>query len=210
MKDECISNQEAEPFPRNSSHTAVDDSYSDSEARVLMNAVSHGDHAAFERLYRMTCKRVTAYLCRLLSDKQEVEDLLTETYIEIWRSAGKFKYESLVLTWIIGIARNMAMNWLKRRKMHRDLSEIPEIATEDSSVNAIEANDRALLVHKALMSLTDQHREALALALLKGFSYEVIANMLELPVNTVKTRVFYGKKALLEYFDKAGVGRNEV
>lgn len=196
---------QSEPGGASKPHNSMEETYTNDHALQLIKACVDNDHVAFDRLYRMTCGRVNAYLCRILDDKNEIEDILTETYVAVWKNAGKFKQESMVLTWIIGIARNLAMNWLKRRKVHQALDDVPEVMTEDLTVKAMAERDRQELVHTALMNLTEQHREVLSLSLLKDFSYEDISNLLEIPVNTVKTRVFYAKSALREHLETRGV-----
>jgi RNA polymerase sigma-70 factor (ECF subfamily) len=180
--------------------------YDDGEASRLLASVIDGDRAAFARLYRLTTPRVSAYLCRVLRDKHVVEDILTETYTEVWRAAHKFNGSSMVITWITGIARNLAMNWIKRHKPFASLEEAPEPAT-------VADNDgrwRADVVSAGLRALPRHHCEILALALLEELPYEEISRLLAVPVNTVKSRVFYAKSALRSQFASMGIVRDDV
>ncbi len=78
----------------------------------LLEKVSEGDEEAFRQLYDLTHKKVYFYLYRLFKVKESAEDALVETYTEVWRGAKSFKGKSLVTTWIMGIARHLAMNEL--------------------------------------------------------------------------------------------------
>ena len=182
--------------------------YDDGEAAKLLRAAVAGEEAAFTRLYGLTSPRVAAYLSRLLRDRTVVEDVMIETYVEVWRNAAKFKGGSMVITWIIGIARNLAMNNLKRTKTYASMDDIAEPAAPASTADEAYAHRQA--VTAGLNALSAQHREILALALLREFSYEQISNLLAIPVNTVKTRVFYAKTALREQLGTIGITRDDV
>jgi RNA polymerase sigma-70 factor (ECF subfamily) len=180
--------------------------YDDTELRILLQGVVAHQETAFTRLYGLTSDRVAAYLCRLLRDQDIVEDLVIDTYVELWRNAHKFDGRSAVSTWILGIARNLAMNWLKRRKTYVSLDDVETPADEqppddDSDRRVVSAGLAALPVH---------HREILALALLRELSYEEIGALLSIPVNTVKSRVFYAKAALRERLQAMGITQGDV
>ena len=85
----------------------------------LLKDVGKGDAQAFEQLYEATNKRVFQYLCRFTNDRYLAEDLTMDTYAEVWKSAGRFRGESKVATWMIGIARNMAMNEFRKNNKMR-------------------------------------------------------------------------------------------
>ncbi|HEY8506886.1 MAG TPA: RNA polymerase sigma factor [Steroidobacteraceae bacterium] len=182
-------------------------SYDDAEACALLEATFRGDEPAFARLYAMTSGRVSAYLCRVLRDREAIEDILTETYVEVWRGSGKFRHGSLVITWIIGIARNLAMNWLKRRTTHDSLDDADDIAAPDEGHDS-ESHRR--IVSAGLSALPHHHREILALALLRELPYEEISALLHIPLNTVKSRVFYAKSALRSQLATMGIARDDV
>lgn len=176
-------------------------------ALSLLRAIAEGEQRALAQLFRMTSGRTVAYLCRVLRDHDSVEDILIDTYVEVWRRASHFDGRSEVLTWIIGIARNLAMNWLKR---HREYASLDAFEDEVFSEDPLEDHFQRALVWSALNDLPENHREILALALLREFPYEQIAALLHIPVATVKTRVFYAKAAMREQLRAMGVARADV
>lgn len=190
------------------SHRSDTPRYDDAEALRLVHAIRAGDDGQFSCLYAMTRPRVEAYLCRLLRDQSDVDDILIDTYVEVWRGAKHFRGESLVITWIVGIARNIAMNTLKRRRQCESLDAIPEPIAP--AANADEQRSRRRLVEKALAAIPRHHREILVLALLQETSYEQLSRLLAAPVNTIKTRVFYAKGILRAQLETMGVTRDDV
>ncbi len=167
-----------------------------------------GDERAFEQLYQQTHRRVYAYLMRTLSNSSFVDDVLVETYTEVWNSAARFKGDAKVTSWIIGIARNLAMNRLRKDRRHEDISDYPDLAL--TPPDPLEADDARRLTHQAMAKLTLQQREILGLVLLPEMNYPDIAGLLDIPVNTVKTRVFYAKEALKKQLLSMGVTAHDI
>jgi len=174
----------------------------------LLKRVVDGDEDAFRHLYELTHKKVFFYLYRLLKDKEASEDIMVETFTEVWRGAKNFRDESSVSTWIIGIARNLAMNELKRTRRHEDIDNHPYIA--DGNITDTGAYDRRRLLRKALSNLSARHQEILNLVFYQEMDYLEVSRLLDIPVGTVKTRVFYAKKALLGILNQMGVKRDEI
>ncbi len=177
---------------------------------ALLVQAAAGDERAFEQLYKQTHRRVYAYLMRSLNKSNFVDDVLVETYTEVWKSAARFKGEAKVTTWIIGIARNLAMNHLRKdkNKHHEDISDHPDLAVKP--LDPLEAEDARRLMSQAMTKLSLQQREILGLVLLPEMNYPEIADLLDIPVNTVKTRVFYAKEALKEHLQAMGVSAYDI
>ncbi len=174
----------------------------------LISRVSQGDEEAFSRLYELTHKRVYNYLYRLLQDKDTAEDIVVETFTEVWKGAGNFKGKSRVTTWIMGIARNLAMNEL--RKMRRDEGIDHHKYISNCDVRDTEPFDRRRLIKEAMSRLSIKHREIMDLVFFHEMNYREISEVLKIPVNTVKTRVFYAKDALREVLSNMGVTRDDI
>ncbi len=94
----------------------------------LLKRISGGDEKAFRQLYDLTHKEVFFYLYRLVHGKQAAEDILVETYTEVWRCAKKFKGRSRGITWMMWIARNLAMNELGKFKKHDNIDDLPDLS----------------------------------------------------------------------------------
>lgn len=174
----------------------------------LLRAVSQGDEEAFRQLYDQTYGMVAFYLQRLLRDKTLVEDVLVETYAAMWKGAKGFRSESKISTWIIGIARNLAMKELKKQKSHESLDDHRDIS--NGSLSDPEIADRPGLVRAGMSKLAHKHREVLDLVFFHDMTYQEISRLLDVPVNTVKTRVFYAKDALKYTLKHMGVTEDDI
>lgn len=189
-----------------STHTNKQDRNVQDDLGELFQQVSVGDRKAFHELYLLTHEQVYSYLFRYLQDRDLVDDVLMDTYVEVWKNASKFKYQSRVTTWIVGIARNLAMNHYRRTRKLEELTE------EHSSLAMYYDDDSDLnsLLSKALGRLPENHREVLGLVLLPEFTYQQISDVLEIPLNTVKSRIYYAKGALKKVLTDMGVDSNAI
>ena len=171
-----------------------------------------GEAAAFERLVAEHSGDVYALLYRLTSDAEEARDLTQETFLRAFQSINLFRGDANLKTWIYRIAVNQARNrwrWWRRRK--RDVT-VSLDATDDRHTQPLGAtlrNDDAVdpeqetLAHEregqlrdALLGLRQSYREAVILRDVEGFSYEEIADTLEISIGTVKSRISRGRLEL--------------
>ena len=173
----------------------------------LLQGTAKGDHSQFRRLYDVTHRRLTVYLWRLLPDQAETEDILAETYTQVWKSATSFKKQSRVLTWMIGICRNLALKELGKRRYNDDIQDHPEI---EAPPDDHEAADRRRILNDVLARLPVRQREILDLVFYQELPYREIAKLLSIPENTVKSRVFYAKAALKNELGKMGISAEEI
>lgn len=175
----------------------------------LIKAVPKGDEDAFRQLYDITHKRVFNYLYRLVNEQQMAEDILMETFTEVWKSAKKFRNESAGFTWMIGIARNRAMNTLRSRKTRgQSIDDHMEYPPEQVQ-NCTEA-ETSFILEQALNCLPSIHREVLDLIFLQGMTYEDVSRITRVPLNTVKSRVFYAKEKLKNTFVSMGIAKDDL
>lgn len=181
----------------------------ESELITLIRGIAQGDEQAFESLYAATRRRIFTYLYRFAQDRTLAEDLAAETYVAVWKSSGRFRGDSKVITWIIGIARNIAMNeFRKNRGLEQELDE--EVMTEPSQFNNCAATESFQLITDALNRLPVLHREIIDLVFMHGMNYEEISKIIDIPVNTVKTRVFHAKEKLRNTLDYMGVKKDDI
>jgi len=173
----------------------------------LLKKTARGDREAFRRLYEETSRRVGVYLHRLLGREEMVDDVIIQTYTAVWIQADRFQGRSLVITWIIGIARNLARKELTRYRPHDNIDDHPELTAPTGSLDDL---DRRQLMNTALGRLSAQHREILELAFYQDLPYREISCLLGIPVNTVKTRVYHAKAALKKEFDRMGVSTDDI
>lgn len=176
----------------------------------LIRDVGKGDAEAFEQLYETTHKRVFQYLCRFTNDRYLAEDLTMDTYAEVWKSAGRFRGESKVATWLIGIARNMAMNEFRKNNKMKTQELDEGMSNPPAQFHACVGTETAQILAEALNRLPISHREILDLVFLQGMNYEDISQIVGIPLNTVKTRVFYAKEKLRDALRSMGVAKDDL
>ena len=170
------------------------------ELEALIGRIASNDRDAFAQLYNAINRRVYFYILGMVKDESVAQDIMADTFVEVWKSASKFEGRSKALTWIIGIARNLALRFFKKTKKFENIDDYQQL----SDKNAEEFTERFAEIEDlkaGLEKLSWKHREVLHLAFFEGFSYEEISRMLSVPVNTIKTRVFHAKKALRQLLE---------
>lgn len=179
------------------------------EEHKIIRRIGKGDEDALRQLYELTSRNVFQYIFRLVNNKEMAEDLMIETYTQVWLSAKNFKENSRALTWILGIARNLTMNELKKRYYnHGELHANESISAEQ--FNSICHNEISEIIGKALKKLSPKHREVLDLVFIQELTYEEISELLRIPLNTVKTRIFYAKEEIRKILKDMGVSKDEL
>lgn len=178
----------------------------------LLKLVSKGDERAFRALYEKTYKMVFAYIYRLCRNHKLAEDIMCKTYVEVWKSASKFKGESKVETWILGIARNITFREFKIKSMlEKTEFELNEnLPSHKDPFSQYAETELIFLLKEAINKLPVKYREVLDLVFFHNLKYEEISKILKIPINTVKTRVFLAKKKLKEILNKMGVKKEDV
>jgi len=163
----------------------------------LILEFQHGSKEAFDELFARYREPIYGFFRRRLPDRPRAEDLTQETFLAIIRGAARYEPRSLVRTYLYGIALKLAA--AERRKVARTG---PSAAAEASSAAASpgDAHDASLWIREALARLDEPHREILMLREYEQLSYQEIAALLRLPVNTVRTRLFRARLALKEQF----------
>jgi RNA polymerase sigma-70 factor (ECF subfamily) len=146
---------------------------------------------------------------RIVRDDSTAEDLISEVFLDVWRQAGRFEGRSTVSTWLLAIARFKALSALRRRP-DEELDEETASAIEDPADDpgtALEKRDKSAIIRKCLMGLSAEHREVVDLVYYHEKSVEEVAEIVGIPENTVKTRMFYARKRLAELLKSEGIER---
>lgn len=163
-------------------------------AEEFLQAVIAGDDSAFEKLYQLVHRRVYFFLFRMLGCRETSEDVLIDTFTIVWKNARQFEGKSSVYSWILGIARNLALNEIRYRKPHEDLDDYPHIA--GGAIPDMTGDDQGRIIKKAMTMLSSKHREIIEMVFYHELNYPEVSALLEIPVGTVKTRIFHAKAAL--------------
>jgi len=186
-------------------------------ADQFLEKLRRGDALAYERLVAENSGDVYALLFRLTSDAEEARDLTQETFLRAFQSIDRFRGDASLKTWIYRIAINQARNrwrWWRRRRRDVTVSldatddqrEQPLAATlpcenSPSPEQQTLAREREAQLREALCGLRRSYREAVILRDVEGFSYEEIAQTLQISIGTVKSRISRGRLELRQQLE---------
>jgi RNA polymerase sigma-70 factor (ECF subfamily) len=167
------------------------------DERGLLERIKTHDVDAFERLYRVYQPRLTRFLTNLLKRPQLVEEVLDDTMMVVWQTAGSFRGTSKLSTWIFAIAYRKA---LKARMRWPDAVEDQQQDNRVSNDPAPDAELQRGRIHDALVTAMDtlstEQRAVVDLTYFHELGYREIAEILSCPVDTVKTRMFHARRRL--------------
>ena len=172
--------------------TKPDDEY------ALLDAIIKRDIRAFEAFYKIYYPRLFRFILRATRQPDVVEELIQETLLLIWQKPESFNHESKISTWVFGIAYRKSLKVLSKRSKHiedLDLDDLNEII--DDPMAKLAENAEALdWLNASLDHLSADQRAVIELTFIQGLSYQEIAQILDCPENTVKTRMFHARKKL--------------
>jgi RNA polymerase sigma-70 factor (ECF subfamily) len=164
----------------------------------LLRLVAAGDAGALVRLYERYAGALFGYLQRLAGDRMTAEEILQDTMLAVWRSAGAFEGRAKVTTWLFGVARRQAHNRLRGRSAPEpagvDLFDRPDRSTGPEELAIAAAGGTP--VAAAIELLPDHHREVIALVFVAGLPLAEVAEVLAIPVGTVKSRLYHARAAV--------------
>ncbi len=183
-------------------------SEADEAERALLRRISNGDRDAFRDLYLRYHRRLARFLARLTRGREDAEEVINDTLWIVWQRAGDFRGASRVSTWIMGIAYRRALKLIRRAATHARVMALEQSDAEQSTEDSHEATSNRQLVEQALRQLPLEQRLVLEFTYYLDHSCEEIAEIMECPVNTVKTRMFHARRKLRTFLneDASGTG----
>jgi RNA polymerase sigma-70 factor (ECF subfamily) len=183
-----------------SDFTGADSATSD---RYIVERMSRGDGDALASLYDRHARMVYALALRMLGDPSDAEDVAQEVFVQAWRSASSYDAgRGAVAAWLVVMARSRALDRLRRRRGTTDssgpetLDRLPAAALPQDV--RVDLADTATRIRAALRGLPFLQRTAIELAFFDGLSHAEVAERLEQPLGTVKTRIRLGLSKLRE------------
>lgn len=161
-----------------------------SQIEALIARAALKDRHAFSSLYDATSAKLFSVCLQVLSDPQEAEDALQDSYIKIWNKADQYHTNGMSpMTWLITIARNTSIDRLRRYRVnHNAIDEMPELIdkTDNPETHSMAMSENARIA-RCLEELESDKAEAVCDAYLHGFSYAELASRYKIPLNTVRT-----------------------
>ena len=183
---------------------------SDSDA-ALVERANAGDQRAYELLVIKYQRRIERLIGRMVRDTDLIQDIAQETFLRAWRALHQFRGEAQFYTWLYRIAVNTAKKALMEKKRDPLATEAAllgrddddetsrpetELTTEATPESELAAREIAAAVHAAMEALPDDLREAVTLREIEGMSYEEIAEAMDCPIGTVRSRIFRAREAI--------------
>jgi RNA polymerase sigma-70 factor, ECF subfamily len=185
--------------------------FSDQE---IMQGIVRREAEAFATFYNRHAPMVFGFLLRLLRERTEAEDVLQETFWQIWRQAGAYdSSRGSPVAWLIQIARSRGLDRIRQVQLRtrRDGGPIEnlyeQLVTQDGADAKTIEQETQRIVRRAVARLSSEQREEVTLAVFGGLTHQEIAKRLETPLGTVKTRIRLGMRKLQEALQETGLGR---
>lgn len=175
----------------------------------LIARIAAKEHAAMHALFARHNVRVFRFLMGRVRNEAQAEELASEVFLEVWKSAGRYEGRSAVSTWVLAIAHNIAMSQMRKKKEGELEDEVAEQVADDSDDPELSAQKRskAEVMREVINRLSDEHREVIDLVYYHEKSVREVAEIVGIPQATVKTRMHYARKQLGEMMKEAGIDR---
>ncbi|OKO70623.1 RNA polymerase sigma factor [Bradyrhizobium sp. NAS80.1] len=176
---------------------------------MLLESIADGNRTAMHILYCRHNVRVYRFILRIVRDATTAEDLVSQVFLDVWRTAGQFQGRSQVSTWLLSIARFKALTAMRQRRFEdidqEDVRQIPD--DSDTPESSLDRNDTSAILRACVAKLSPAHREIINLVYYHEKSVEEVGQIIGIPQSTVKTRMFYARKQLADLLKGAGVDR---
>ena len=174
---------------------------------MLLERIAEGDRSAMHTLYARHNVRVYRFVLRMLRDVTATEDLVSQVFLDVWRTASQFEGRSQVSTWLLSIARFKALTALRPRKYEDiDQDEVMEVAdSADTPEASLDRSRTSEILRACVAKLSPAHREIVNLVYYHEKSVDEVAGIVGIPASTVKTRMFYARKQLADLLKNAGI-----
>jgi RNA polymerase sigma-70 factor (ECF subfamily) len=170
----------------------------------LIDACLCGDSASFGTLVRRYQDRLFNTMCHVVGSREEAEDVVQEAFVQAFVKLASFQHHSAFYTWLYRIAFNTAVSRGRKRRPERSVDAARDAHGEEPMDNTEDVTDRLLReerahqVQAALQEVSEEHRAILVLREMEGLCYEEIADVLELPVGTVRSRLHRARSQMRE------------
>nr|WP_290669033.1 sigma-70 family RNA polymerase sigma factor [Ardenticatena sp.] len=177
----------------------------DEDDTDLMHRVAHGDEAAFRHLYEKYLDAVYSMALKITRDPHMAEDIAQDVFLRLWQRAGQYRSQrGRVLTWLLSITRNHAIDRIRydnRRPVAEEELDLTRLETANRTIWQAFEDD---VLRLSLDELPPEQRQCLELAFFYGLSHSDIAEMLNVPLGTVKSRIRLGLQKLRAIYLEEG------
>jgi len=174
---------------------------------ALIERIAAGDRSAVNVLYARHSVRIYRFILRIVGNEAVAEELANEVFLHVWRKAGMFEGRSQVSTWLLAVARHKALGALRSRSTEPlDRDAAGSIADPGEDPEAAHARrETGAILRDCLAQLSPLHRQIIDLVYYHGQTIGGVAQILDIPQSTVKTRMFYARRQLAELLRTRGI-----
>lgn len=198
------------PRNRNTDYRLVAEDVSD---ELLLNSIAEGDKAAMHIMFARHRGKVSRFIQRMVNNPAVVEDIVSQVFLDVWRSANRFEGRAQVSTWLLSIARFKAISSLRTRTHETiDQDDVNRIADDrDDPEHVLDRKEKQEILLACIEQLSPAHREIIDLFYYREKSVSEMSEAIGIPRATVKSRMFYARKQLagilmIAGFDAVAVG----
>jgi len=167
----------------------------------LITKAQHGDLHAFEEIVHQYRQKMIDVIYRMCGDAYLAEDAAQVAFIKAWQHLPGYRQTGSFRSWLYRIGVNAAMDVLRKEKPTSQLDHMPLVSDSDDPADIVEQRQLQEKVRKAVLDLPPASRSVLVLREYEGFSYQEIAQTLEIPTGTVMSRLNYARNRLAEILD---------
>ena len=186
----------------------------------LVASATAGDLESFNQLVVRWERPIYALAYRTLGREEDARDVVQEAFLRAYRGLKGFKGEAKFSSWLYRITLNLCRDWM-RRERRAPIVSVPEgtdpieladdrASPAESVEDLVARREMSAAVARAMADLPEEQRAAIMLKEYHGLTFQEIADMLDCPLSTVKTRLYQGLTVLRRQLDREGVGRNHV
>lgn len=168
----------------------------------LIARAQEGDEAAFQEIFRTYRETVARIVHRVMGPSHEIEDVVQDVFIHVFRSIGKFRGDAKFTTWLYRLTTNVTKMHLRRKRSRPRFADVPvpedrtDTAPAEQPDAVAERKERIDALYRLVDRLSEKKRTVLVLHDFEGLPAKEIAEIVEAPVLTVRTRLFYARKEL--------------
>jgi RNA polymerase sigma-70 factor (ECF subfamily) len=177
----------------------------DNSDDALVAKIASGNRLAMQVLFARHHARIYRFVLRLIGSEALAEDVTSEVFLDVWRQAHRFEARSAVTTWLLAIARYKALAEMRRRYETSDEETVDASDPADDPEATFAVKHRGEILRNCLTRLSPRHREIIDLVYYHEKSVQEAADILGVPGNTVKTRMFHARKKLSQLLEARGV-----
>ena len=194
-------------MPPINGHRSTKSRFQESD-RTLIQQIGAGDQKAFGILYERYTTLVFSLAVKIADSHETAEDITLDVFTQIWKNAKKYHPEKgSVKGWIASLARYRSIDTLRRRKVRSNINrpqwsdvQLEKLPSNDNTGEELELAETRKKVSNAIAKLPEDQQEVLAMAYFKGYTHRQIAEALNEPLGTIKTRIRLGLQKLREIF----------